>query len=355
MRPSAPEIFRQGTELRRQVLIATVGITFGWALVVTPLGLFDVLPLGPMQSLNNALLLTATAGLLPLLLKHPRAFKPAGACFFAMVFYVGISAQFFALNDYFRPLLFFPIVGAVFLIFGSGAGWGAVALSLGGFAAAVVHGNLPANLLGISTFVLTLCVTAFLFHLFRYQAMSALELVEAQNLALDKTAREDPLTGLLNLRAFRAEMAAWEQGDETFAIAFLDIDHFKAINDQYGHDGGDALLVSFARRLIETCRPLDVVGRIGGEEFAILMRCRDNQEAEVLGERLRSAIATATMELDGDALTVTASIGVALRDSVPGANPLKAADGAMYLAKRCGRNRVVIAGDQQTPQTNASH
>lgn len=344
MRQPRSVAVRQATEIRRQVLMIAMSVSLAWAVIVTPLGLFDLLPFGEAQSLNNVLLLLANAGLWLLLVKRPAAFELVGACFFAATFYVALSAQFFAVNDYFRPLLFFPLVGAVFLIFGTLAGWGAVAVSLGGFAGAVVNGNLPANPLGLSTFFLTLTVSALLFHLFRHQAITALEVVEAQNAVLDKTSREDPLTGLLNLRAFRDAMKLWEAGPMPFAVAFIDIDHFKAINDRYGHDGGDALLVALAHRLNETRRPQDVIARIGGEEFAVLMPCGDMAEAERLGEGLRAAIATASMTLDGDELTVTASIGVAMSDTVAGANPLKVADSAMYLAKRCGRNRVVMAG-----------
>lgn len=348
MRRSEHDTFMQATLLRRQVLTTTMGIAFVWACFAAPLGLLNLVPIGPTQSLNNTLLLVSSGLLWPLVVRRPHTFERAGAVFFAVVFYVAIAAQFLSVNDYFRPMLFFPCVGAVFLIFGAAAGWTALAVALGGFGLAVAHGNLPANPLGTSTFVLALSVTAFLFHLFRYQALAALEMIEAQNAALDKTSREDPLTGLLNLRAFRDVMARWQNGDAPFAIAFLDIDHFKSINDQYGHDGGDTLLVAFARRLSEMRRPQDVIARIGGEEFAVLMPCLDMAEAEALAERLRSAIATASMELDGDALTITASIGVAMGHAVPGTSPLKIADSAMYLAKRCGRNRVVIAGEQPT-------
>lgn len=339
----------QATRIRRAVLTVALAVPVCWSLIIVPLTWLHLVPMGDEQSANNIIFFVVSAILLPIHVKWPQASGVVGSIYFAGLFYIATSAQFLTPADSLRPLLFFPTVGAVFLIFGSTAGAVAVVAALTGFGSAVATGHLKLGLLEVSTFLVTLVVTALLFHMFRWQAIRALDTIAAQNAALDKVSREDPLTGLMNLRGFRQAMTARDAGRDRFAIAFLDIDHFKAINDRYGHHGGDTLLVAVAYRLANSLRPQDVLARIGGEEFAVLMPCDDAQEAARLGEHLRTAIATARLRLETDELAVTVSVGIAM--SAPGLTAdgaLKAADGAMYLAKRRGRNQVVTAREGHT-------
>jgi diguanylate cyclase (GGDEF)-like protein len=127
----------------------------------------------------------------------------------------------------------------------------------------------------------------------------------------------------------------------TAVIAF-DADHFKAINDRHGHPGGDAVLQHLAGILAETFREVDVVARIGGEEFAVLLPSTDLPRASVVAERLRAIVASSVVEFDGSRIRYTVSAGVAcLLDGEGGIDLLlKRADQAMYAAKRAGRNRV---------------
>jgi diguanylate cyclase (GGDEF)-like protein/PAS domain S-box-containing protein len=156
----------------------------------------------------------------------------------------------------------------------------------------------------------------------------------------------DYLTGLANRRAF-FEAAEQELGRSTTvprptAVITLDADHFKAINDRYGHPGGDAVLQHLAAILGETFREVDVVARIGGEEFAVLLPSTDLPRAAVVAERLRSSVASQVVHFDGERIRYTVSAGVAsLDDGMGGIDLLlKRADQALYAAKRAGRNRV---------------
>lgn len=123
----------------------------------------------------------------------------------------------------------------------------------------------------------------------------------------------------------------------------LDIDHFKAINDTYGHPAGDAVLVEVAQRLCETVRGTDLVARYGGEEFAVLSV---GEGAAITAERLRSVVAAAPVHYAGTPIRVSLSAGVSNWNSTIGENAgalINAADQALYRAKESGRNRVCVA------------
>lgn len=156
----------------------------------------------------------------------------------------------------------------------------------------------------------------------------------------------DYLTGLANRRAFfeaaEQELTRSLTVPRPTAVIAIDADDFKAINDRYGHPGGDAVLQHLAAILSETFREVDVVARIGGEEFAVLLPSTDLPRAAVVAERLRSAVASQVVHFDGHRIQYTVSAGVAsLADGEGGIDLLlKRADQALYAAKRLGRNRV---------------
>lgn len=166
--------------------------------------------------------------------------------------------------------------------------------------------------------------------------------IEAQ---LARQAETDALTGLANRRAFlRIVDEAFASG-RTACIAFLDIDHFKRVNDRHGHPAGDAVLRSFAGIALQTVRDSDVVARIGGEEFAVLLRGAGIEEAAMVCERLRASVAAATIVGDGHApIRITVSTGIVPLDRTRSAADLfRAADEALYRAKTGGRNRLELA------------
>ena len=128
-------------------------------------------------------------------------------------------------------------------------------------------------------------------------------------------------------------------------MLLLDIDHFKTVNDSYGHDAGDAVLKEFAAHVRRNIRGIDLACRLGGEEFVVVMPDTDLAKAYLVGERLRQCIATAPFHASEriGTISVTASVGVASLE-FPDDTPeliLKRADQALYCAKRDGRNRVV--------------
>lgn len=157
-----------------------------------------------------------------------------------------------------------------------------------------------------------------------------------------RLAATDMLTGLLNRRGFDAAaealFAAARRQGRALALALIDVDHFKAINDRFGHLAGDDVLVRVARLTEASLRGADVVGRMGGEEFVILLPNADGDQASAVAERVRLAIGASTPAGQPE-LSVTASIGVATL--IPGESPaalLHRADCALYAAKGSGRN-----------------
>jgi diguanylate cyclase (GGDEF)-like protein len=160
----------------------------------------------------------------------------------------------------------------------------------------------------------------------------------------------DPLTGLANRRAFLDAAAqltlAQTARDVPVAVFMIDLDRFKLVNDRFGHSVGDDVLRIFAESAQANLRPSDIVARLGGEEFAVLLAdaCRDN--AFKVAERIRSTFAALAATVAGHAVNATASIGVAIIQDPQQdiAALLSQADQALYRAKARGRNRVVVIG-----------
>ncbi|MBB6064032.1 diguanylate cyclase (GGDEF)-like protein [Pseudoxanthomonas broegbernensis] len=167
---------------------------------------------------------------------------------------------------------------------------------------------------------------------------------------LERHAYQDALTGLPNRRAFEEvatrQLAQASAGGAPLALAILDIDHFKRINDERSHAVGDEVLRDFARVIRQACRPEDFLARTGGEEFVLLLPGVELPRAREVCERVRRAVERSGLERTAQGLAVTVSVGVAERAGAHGLDVLmQAADQALYRAKRLGRNRVQAAGE----------
>jgi two-component system, cell cycle response regulator len=161
-------------------------------------------------------------------------------------------------------------------------------------------------------------------------------------------AEHDSLTGVLNRRAIRdvlrRELARCRRENQTLGVIVADVDHFKKINDHYGHGAGDAALVAVVQRIAATLRPYDVIGRYGGEEFLIIAPGCDLELAQKLAERVRVAVCNEPIDLGNETATISASLGATLGTATSDPEFLvEVADAAMYQAKRNGRNRVEVS------------
>lgn len=172
-----------------------------------------------------------------------------------------------------------------------------------------------------------------------------------QNELLGRLAVLDELTQLYNRRAFMEaltlELEHTGRRDTACALMFVDLDHFKNVNDTYGHQAGDEVLQQVARRLEAAVRDADVVGRYGGEEFCVIIPEVELDLALAAGERLRRAISNDQFSiLNNEKIQLTTSVGIAWRPPGNLVGPkelIQVADQAMYHAKRYGRNRVYLA------------
>lgn len=185
-------------------------------------------------------------------------------------------------------------------------------------------------------------------HVMKLIVMDSLERSFHETL-LDQSTR-DPLTGLGNRGATLTELQGRfdlsRRHGRPLSVIMCDLDHFKTINDTHGHGAGDAVLAAFGDRVRANLRGTDLAGRIGGEEFLLILPETDSEGAMLLAERLRVAVSETLVSLAPEDLHVTCSLGVAERgpEDRDGGALLGRADGALYLAKRDGRNRVVLAG-----------
>jgi diguanylate cyclase (GGDEF)-like protein len=166
-------------------------------------------------------------------------------------------------------------------------------------------------------------------------------------------ATHDSLTGLFNrmaiLEALDRESTRCRREKKPLGIIMADLDHFKLINDTYGHQAGDAVLQETARRMSASLRAYDSVGRYGGEEFLMVVPGSDLVPAAELAERLRQGVAAQPVSVDGATIAVTLSLGVAVFAEGLGRPQelLRQADEALYAAKDHGRNRVETASSQE--------
>ncbi|KRC17599.1 sensor domain-containing diguanylate cyclase [Acidovorax sp. Root217] len=173
------------------------------------------------------------------------------------------------------------------------------------------------------------------------QLVEQIQRVDELNMKLEELATTDPLTGLRNRRAFDShleqELAIVQRRGTPLSLLMLDVDHFKRVNDTLGHDGGDRVLQAIAGHLKACARTVDVVARVGGEEFAVILPSTGEAGAHEVGERMRQAVENGPW----DEMPVTISVGVAtLVDGEDAERIYGRADAALYAAKQAGRNRV---------------
>lgn len=197
------------------------------------------------------------------------------------------------------------------------------------------------GILGLET-LLFLIVASFMV---LAMAKERSELVHKTNAMLD------PLTNIPNRRAFldaaMRRMRQRARNPEPVTALLFDLDHFKSINDRFGHAIGDEVLRVFTTKAVAEFRSTDIIGRLGGEEFGAILFGAGEGTAVSTAERIRRALMVATAEMDGNMVDATVSVGVAV--AMPGGNEdvadlLERADSALYRAKERGRNRVEVAG-----------
>ena len=181
-----------------------------------------------------------------------------------------------------------------------------------------------------------------------------LELATVQRELADTLFNLDPLTGTRSrtslLTGLREQRELVRRGVQPCALEMMDLDHFKAINDKYGHATGDKVLIYFARHIIMHLRPYDKIFRFGGDEFLIFMPDADLKAGRDVVDRLREELGALRIDANGkEMFQVTVSFGLTLLDpDIPVEQSIDRADNALYVAKAMGRNRVIVWNDSMS-------
>ncbi len=213
-------------------------------------------------------------------------------------------------------------------------------LALGAISVAICLPLLPLQPSHVALSIVAIFVVDHVVSVLLTTSILALEAEKAYS-AVARQARTDPLTQLLN-REGLAEAVSRHSGPA--CVIFADLDHFKSVNDRFGHAAGDEVLREFARRAKAILPENGHLARFGGEEFVLVHATKDRNAALILAERLRFAIGSRPISWNGQSIPVTASVGVALSDTRTSlARALEQADAALYEAKLAGRDRVQAA------------
>ena len=303
-------------------------------------------PISPAHQKSMIFYTLATTVLWLVLRKHPERFKPVGWIYEIIGLWEATSSLIYVSIDELRLLWFFTNVPGVFILLGRRAGWVITLGTMLGLALGNAHLERPYSPNAMATALFCLLYLGIFFHTYVGRTFSYFNRMRDYNDRLQDMASHDPLTQVLNARAYYAsceqQIAQSQRSQQPFSVLFVDLDHFKKINDTHGHAAGDEVLRSVAQTLRQHLRNSDLLGRIGGEEFSVFLPDTALQGALQVAENLRQAIEQCRPDLADRMIPITASIGVATREK--GAQSMQSiqqrADAAMYEAKKAGRNRV---------------
>jgi diguanylate cyclase (GGDEF)-like protein len=311
-------------------------------------------PIRRQHSVSMTAFTTISFGLWLVLRGQPHRFYPVAWTYELICLAEYISALIFVSEDEMRVIWFFTNVPGVYILLGQRAGMVITILTVTGLALANRHLPRPYSVNGLATVLSALVYLGAFFHVYGARSVSYFVRMRESNQRLRHIASHDALTDLLNAGAYYASCdqmihLAARQG-KPYSVLFVDLDHFKKINDTYGHEAGDTVLRSVASVLASSVRQSDAVGRIGGEEFSVFLPDTDRHGAFRLAEQLRQNIEQLRPQSGEICIPVTASIGIATSDhsDMSMAVIQRKADQAMYVAKQQGRNRVSLF-DQPAP------
>ena len=304
-------------------------------------------PISPAHQKSMIFFTLASTALWLVLRGAPQRFMPVAWMYELISLWEAISSLLYVSVDELRLLWFFTNVPGVFILLGKRVGWFITVGTMLGIALGNPHLERPYSPNAIATALFCLLYLGIFFHTYVGRTSSYFNRMRNYNDRLQDMASHDPLTQVLNARAYYSaceqQIVQSQRNEQPFSVLFVDLDHFKAINDTHGHAAGDEVLRVVARTLGEQLRRSDLLGRIGGEEFSVFLPNTPLAGALQVAENLRLAVQQCQPDIgSGTRLNITASIGVASRS--PGAHTMQAiqqrADEAMYEAKKAGRNRV---------------
>lgn len=295
------------------------------------------------------------------LCSHPHALK-LGSLLIATLYWLNLCVPGMALPpDPLMPMWTMLLIVAVFMMNGRVWGWLSLVVALFSSHMMLSRVDLAPFPSSLWTVWFSSIAAATLGHIYAARFSYFFSRMAFYNERLQWLSTHDSLTGTLNAGAFyeqcNRQLALCRRKNLPFAVLFVDLDHFKSVNDHYGHAMGDEVLMSVATVLRTCLRESDLLGRVGGEEFSIFLTDATLDDSGAVAERIRASIEEQQMSLNDRHISVTASIGLTWAsrseqpfESIHQIQPL--ADRAMYEAKRAGRNQVALFG-QGSALTNA--
>jgi diguanylate cyclase (GGDEF)-like protein len=257
-----------------------------------------------------------------------------------------ISSLYLVSADEMRVIWFFTNIPGVYILLGQRAGMFITLATIIGLALGNRYLPQPYSSNALATLLVALFYLGIFFHIYGARSISYFERMRESNRRLRHVASHDPLTNLLNAGAYYSTcdqlIHLAQRHHQGFAVLFVDLDHFKKINDSYGHEAGDLVLKAVANSFLRVVRQSDAVGRIGGEEFSLFLPNTDLAGALKLAELIRHEIEHLMPEIGNQRIRITASIGIACSNQTNESMAAiqRRADQAMYEAKQLGRNRV---------------
>lgn len=321
------------------IIIAFFSLLFA---IISDLGIND---LGPIQTKVDYIYCALTLSLI-FFLRASKSNYNLTAYAMLMVSLIAFTfALIFVPQDEFRIIWFYLLIFAAYIVNGKKFGLMFTAASI--IIILVVHMFIELNLsqTAINSAILGLVIGSFLAYFYTSKITSYEHSLKEQNSSLNLLASTDYLTGIMNKRMFNDISEHYFQTAQkdrlNLTLLLLDLDHFKKVNDTYGHQAGDILLKNFVKNTKGLLNKSDIFARIGGEEFAILLSQSDIDGAYMLAEKIRKETQNLFVKYEGQDICVTTSIGISQNRKTDTAfeNIFSRADTALYHAKSSGRNK----------------
>lgn len=339
------DIFEELKKHRRRFLLAVILSGLACAILFLQLGHFGIIPNEQPQLVATGIYILLALPLAILLWLKPAAYTPVVWSYNVVTLLLFLRALVAMPHNELRAIWFLLLVAGAFTLIGTMAGWLNVGIAMLAVLGTNWNGAIDYTNTALVTFTVCLIATGTFFHAANWQVASFIERIDRITRHLKQASHTDALTGLANNWAMADVWEELARSPEPVGFLFVDVDHFKSINDCFGHTCGDLVLKTIAHALKTHIDERAVAGRIGGEEFAILLPGADLDGAVMVAERIRSAVERIRPTIGGQTIDVTASVGVAVSQAPHSQQSVvkRAADAALYRAKQLGRNRVEAA------------
>ncbi len=321
------------------IIVAFFSVLFG---LLSDLGINDI---GPIHSKVNYVYSFLTIMLIFFLRLSKKNYNLTAYSLLIISLITFTSSLIFVPQDEFRMIWFYLLVFVAYMISGKMSGLLSTLASIVIIVTVNFFVDLQLSQVAINSGILGLIIGSFLSNVYTNKITNYENSLKQQNSSLSLLASTDYLTGIMNKRMFNEISERYFQTAQknkfNLTLLLLDLDHFKKINDTYGHQAGDQLLKRFVETLERILNKSDIFARIGGEEFAILLSQINSNDAYVLAERIRKEIGNDFITYEGHDIFVTTSIGISENRETDTAfeNIFSRADMALYRAKDEGRNK----------------